>query len=123
MVKRERRTATAASVIATGLIAFSTTAAAHGKLERTTPANGATLSALPAAFAIRFDTPHRVTMLQVSGNGDSVRLTAGSGLEPATEVTAPSPNLAPGEYRLEWRALAPDGHAVKGETSFIYAPE
>lgn len=99
-------------------------AAAHGVLKQTTPADGDALSALPEEVAIRFEEPHRVTLVQiVDAEGEAVRLTINEGLAPSEAVTAATPSLAPGDYRLEWRALAPDGHPTKGEASFSYAPE
>ena len=30
----------------------------------------------------------------------------------------PMPKLYPGKYRIEWRALSPDGHIIKGKSNF-----
>lgn len=97
---------------------------AHGRLEMTTPAEGAVLASPPGAVTIRFDSPHRVTLLSLRGpDGQTERLTANEGMAPSKQVTAQPPPLAPGAYVLEWRALAPDGHAVSGRVRFTYAPE
>lgn len=127
-IKSSRTTAAcflvASGLVGTGLVAGAPPALAHGKLEATTPADAAMLAALPDEIVVRFDTPHRVTLLQIApADGAPVRLTTREGLAPSSVVTAGTPALEAGEYRLEWRALAPDGHAMRGSTTFTYAPD
>ena len=100
--------------------------AAHGKIVETIPAHGATLTEWPEVFEIGFNSEHWVTVFQLVKEGEEpIRLELDQGLEQTHAVRAHSPErlFEAGAYRLEWRALSPDGHVIKGEVQFTYAPE
>lgn len=105
-------------------LALASAAAAHGKKEASTPADGATIATAPETLVVRFDQPHRVTLLEIEGpNGAKSRLTVTQGMTPTREITAEPPEIIePGDYRLTWRALAEDGHMVEDGIGFTYAP-
>jgi len=96
-----------------------TGALAHTMVKSTTIEEGATLAASPPSVTILFD--------HAAGVG-SVRLTTVTGetiplnfIPPRTKVTSftiPFPRLDPDRYKLEWRAIAQDGHVMAGGLSF-----
>jgi methionine-rich copper-binding protein CopC len=97
-------------------------ASAHAPLERSEPADGATL-AKPAAFTFAFGHAVRLTSLTLrSGHGDA-RPVPGVARALATEHRVAAPVLAPGSYELDWRAAASDGHVMSGTIHFtVVAP-
>lgn len=105
-------------------LALAGAAAAHGKKEESVPADGATLAAAPESVVVRFDQPHRVTLLElVDPSGAVSRLTVAEGMAATREISAALPAVAaPGAYEVKWRALAEDGHMVEDAIRFTYAP-
>ena len=91
---------------------------AHAHLEKSTPADGSTLSAAPAAIELRFSEPARLTALAIQ-KGQEPRQ-AITELPPTSdrEQRVALPTLAPGVYALTWRALAADGHVSSGVVHF-----
>jgi methionine-rich copper-binding protein CopC len=96
-------------------------AGAHAVLEASEPADGAVLATAPRQVMIRFNEPSRITSLRlVNESGQEV---GGLRREPArttptaaaAAVTGP---LAPGGYRVEWRAMGSDGHVMSGTVHF-----
>ena len=94
-------------------------ASAHSTKERTEPADGAVLSASPPSIGMTFDMPMRVTMFKVTdSDGGEHEITRTDNMAPVTNFVASPESLAPGEYTVEWRGLADDGHAMQGSFSF-----
>ncbi|MDW4497143.1 copper resistance protein CopC [Sulfitobacter sp. D35] len=92
---------------------------AHSRSESTTPTDGAKIAETPQMIRMIFDDPMRITTVRlVNADGTEMRLDGGTGLEPSLEFIAEPAPLAPGSYRVEWRGLASDGHAMKGSFSF-----
>ncbi len=101
-------------------------ALAHAQLVKADPAVGSTVQRAPARLWLKFNTIIRPT-------ASGVRLTTPDGkrtvLSPLTwdpsdteAVTVPTPpNLTPGRYQVEWRALSPDGHRTQGRFNFTVA--
>ncbi len=112
----------AAAVVAPAGGAF-----AHARLVKAEPAVGSTVSAGPARLRLKFNEPIRPA-------ASGVRLTGPDGkgvvLSPLSKdardpkvVSAPAPpNLAPGRYKVEWKALSPDGHHTQGDYGFTIRP-
>lgn len=98
-------------------------AVAHSKKEATIPADGAVLSVAPSEIGISFDAPMRITLTTLKTlNGKEIPLARNDGMQPVTEFRATPESLAPGEYEVEWRGLAEDGHAMQGSFRFEIAP-
>ena len=94
-------------------------ASAHSTKERTVPADGAVLSAAPPSIGMTFDMPMRVTMIKLTdSDGGEHEVTRTDNMAPLTDFVASPDSLEPGEYIVEWRGLAEDGHAMEGSFSF-----
>ena len=97
-----------------------TVAEAHPRLMTVAPTANASVAA-PREVRLTFSEPlvARFSTLQVRDqNGRFVRtgrtaLTAGG-----RQLAAPLPRLAPGRYRVVWRAVSQDTHRVVGAYNF-----
>ena len=103
------------------------TARAHTSVERTSPAHGDTLVTGPAELRLRFSgrAEPALTVLALSRGGAHVaaggRMVEGSaGREYVLELARP---LEPGSYVASWRTVGADGHALRGEWSFVVAED
>lgn len=98
---------------------LSSAAFAHSEKEGTTPPDGAQLTETPEMIHMVFDDPMRITMVRlVNADGAEMPMVRETGLEPTLEFHAEPEPLAPGDYTVEWRGLASDGHAMQGSFSF-----
>ncbi|NOD65606.1 copper resistance protein CopC [Ruegeria sp. HKCCD6109] len=96
-------------------------AAAHSKSEATTPADGATVTDVPE-LNMRFDDPMRIISVTLTSPDGDVEIERETGRDPTTEFRAtPLEELAPGNYRFDWRGMASDGHPMQGSFSFTVA--
>ncbi|MGR3542239.1 MAG: copper resistance CopC family protein [Hasllibacter sp.] len=103
---------------ALALSALALAATAHTKSEGTTPADGSTVADVPVLH-VAFDAPMRVISAELTRDGAEVEIERADGMEPVREFRAePAEALAPGEYRLEWRGMAADGHPMQGGFGF-----
>ena len=102
-----------------GLLVFAaSTALAHSKLGSTVPAHGAVLAEVPAEIVLTFSKRLRLTRVRMTRGGEAVDLDL-SGLKVfATRFAIPVAATGKGLYRIEWRGLATDGHAMRGAFSF-----
>ena len=94
-------------------------AGAHVHLRESTPADGSTLASAPARLQLVFSEAARLTAVSIRGKDE----TAAHKLAPlptqqAANFTIDLPPLAPGSYRIEWRALSPDHHIASGALNF-----
>jgi methionine-rich copper-binding protein CopC len=97
-------------------------AAAHSVTLETVPADGATVAAAPE-LSLGFDSPMVIVAFTLERDGEEVAVERLTGMEPATGFRAvPAGDLAPGAYRVEWRGLSDDGHAMQGGFTFTVAP-
>jgi methionine-rich copper-binding protein CopC len=96
-------------------------AQAHAHLESSTPADGSTLPAVPAALEMSFSEPARLTALWIQRDREPRQ--AVKNLPTSTERTlrVALPTLAPGVYSVSWRALSADGHIASGVIRFTIA--
>lgn len=103
-----------------GLLILSAPAAfAHSKLDTTVPANGAVLAQAPARIVLSFSKRIRLTKVRMRhGDKAAVDLDLRGQTGFATRIAIPVPGGGPGLYRIEWRGLAADGHAMRGRFSF-----
>ena len=115
-MKRRRR----AGVVSLWLLC-SGAVLAHVHLHDSSPADGSRLSAAPAMLVLSFSEPAQLTSLSLQQEqGLSWKLSTPP--EAQLRLSVPLPPLAPGSYRLRWRALSRDGHVVPGEIRFSIAP-
>lgn len=101
-------------------VAIAGPASAHAVLVKITPGSGAQLTIASTVVVLEFDEP-------VGAVFATLVVTAASGVSVARgepTVTGPkvtqqlSPNLASGGYRVAYRLVSDDGHAVSGGSSF-----
>ncbi len=104
-------------------------ALAHARVLRTQPENNARVSPSPARVELWFNELldegfNRIEVFPAHELGAKTRanLTIGAvELDPVdrTHISVPLPRLAPGEYVVEWRVLARDGHSAPGRSRFV----
>lgn len=106
-----------------------TTAYAHPKLLKSTPAAG-TIAAAPKAITLEFSeklVPNfsgaELTMTSMPGTAqhpamkvDGLRTAFGP--DGKTVIVTPAKSLAPGGYRIDWHAVAGDTHRITGKFAF-----
>jgi len=103
--------------VLTGL--WATGALAHSAMDRSTPANKATISDVPSQVTMGFTGGIRLTKVAVAHAGkNSAELDLGAQTEFGQEFTLPLKDLGSGEYVIEWRGLGTDGHVLNGAFSF-----
>lgn len=95
-------------------------AAAHSQLRGSTPAEGATLAEAPAELILRFNEPVQLTALRLlAADNTDVPLRRTRDMAPRPEHRAGLPrDLAPGAWRVVWRAISADGHEIGGTLRF-----
>ena len=99
------------------LLVLAAGAGAHSKLGASIPADGAVLAEMPAKIVLTFSKRLRLTRVRMTGNGGrSVDLEAAKAFD--TRFAIPVKGGGKGTYRIEWRGLAADGHAMRGAFSF-----
>ena len=99
------------------LVVVAAAALAHSKLGTSVPADGAVLARMPAEIVLTFSKRLRLTRVRMSGDGGrTVELEAAKAF--GTRFAIPAKGGGKGAYRIEWRGLAADGHAMRGAFSF-----
>lgn len=98
------------------------TAQAHAHLEKSTPADGSTLSAAPAAIEMTFSETARLTALSIQKGQEPRQVIRELPAVADKTVRVALPKLAPGVYTLSWRAVAADGHVSSGIVHFTISP-
>ncbi len=93
---------------------------AHAVLVESTPRPGATVHGPDLSIWLRFNvrvdgSRSRITL--VSADGSTKLVTPDAQQKPDT-LTAKVTGLTPGNYRLQWQALAADGHISQGIVRF-----
>jgi methionine-rich copper-binding protein CopC len=94
---------------------------AHAKLEKTQPADGATVSVSPPQIQLSFDeaVDLKVSKIEVTGPSGKVAVGPARLMGPkalVVKVTAAMPDAA---YTVRWQtAAADDGHVSKGAFKF-----
>ncbi|QKT04164.1 copper resistance protein CopC [Ectothiorhodospiraceae bacterium 2226] len=92
---------------------------AHALKTESEPADGAVVQGSPPVIAMSFDSPMRITSLVLrDADGEPIELARDDAMRPVTRVEARPPALAAGQYVVEWRGLAPDGHAMRDTFTF-----
>ena len=100
------------SMLATG-------AFAHSRVDTTTPANGAELTEVPSEVAFKFTKDIRLTRVEMTHRDHpTVRLDLGEQTGFDRDFSVPVEEMGAGLYRIDWRGLGIDGHAVQGTFTF-----
>lgn len=114
----------AAISLAISLFAYAPEARAHAILVQSSPADHAVLKIAPKQVVLRFNgrIEKKVSELVVrDARGKKVAtltLLPGIGSDSPDSLQAALPPLPPGQYRLEYRVLANDGHTTPGMIRF-----
>ncbi len=95
-------------------------AEAHAILKESTPAAGSAVSgpdvSLKLKFNVRIDAA-RSKIQVLLPDKSTADLTLEKQASPET-LTAKALGLKPGNYKILWQVLAPDGHITRGEVPF-----
>jgi methionine-rich copper-binding protein CopC len=102
------------------LVAGTSCAQAHARLQQSVPADGSTLTSAPAGLVLRFSESVRLASLWIAREEGS-RQKLVSPVEPQTKIAVALPPLVPGRYVVGWRAVGADGHVVPGQIRFTLA--
>jgi methionine-rich copper-binding protein CopC len=106
-------------VLAAALVLAAASARAHSEKEAVVPAADATLAETPSEIAMTFDQPMRIARITLTdADGRRFELERGDGMQPVRAFSAAPEALPPGDYTVEWRGLASDGHTMSGAWSF-----
>lgn len=114
----------AAIILGITLLGGAGEARAHAILVHSTPADRAILDAAPKQVALRFNgrIEKKVSQLVLVGaKGKKIATLTpvkGSASDAPDSLEAALPPLPPGQYRIEYRVLANDGHLTPGEIRF-----
>jgi copper resistance protein C len=103
-----------------------TAACAHAFLDHALPAVGSTIHQAPAQVTLWFtqELEPAFSMVEVVDASDKRVDKGDKHLDPkdASVLAISLPPLAPGEYRVNWRALSVDTHVTEGNFTFTVAP-
>lgn len=101
------------------LTTFATGAVGHSRVDTTTPQNGTTVTEVPAEISFNFADDIRLTRVDMTHQDHpSVKLDLGDQKSFGRDFTLPLEGMGDGTYRIEWRGLGMDGHAMQGEFTF-----
>lgn len=113
-------------IIAALIASMTATAFAHSPLKSTMPANMEVVQTQSKRIELRFAKPARLTKVTLERSVDGVTSDERLALPDKTfsEEFSLSPSLfGRGEYKVNWRALGKDGHALKGAFSYTVTGE
>ena len=93
---------------------------AHTKLEKSEPADGATLSKAPTFVQLFFnETPDlKVSKVELSGPSGKIELGPAHSMADKDIMAAIKGAVGNGKYTVAWQAAGKDGHVQKGAISF-----
>ena len=107
-------------------------ASAHAELESSNPAEGSIVEIMPTQITLTFGEKlltlgeENVNTLNLSNNsGVEVKLSPVTinGEVLSATVDSTSNAFTPGKYQISYRVVSTDGHPIKGEISFEFAPQ
>jgi copper resistance protein C len=115
-----RRPLLAALLLALGaFIALPTVVAAHAEFERSTPEDGETVQGSPSVIRAFFteDLADGSEMTLLDEGGMTIATGTIDAANP-TRMRIDPPDLEPGDYDVQWKAFADDGHLETGTFTF-----
>ena len=104
------------------LVFASMSAHAHTGLKESTPADGTTVSAIPASIELVFTAPVRLMKLDLMMAGHAMPTNFKPGGDPVASYTIATPGMHPGEFTVNWAVIGPDGHTVTNSFTFKVDP-
>jgi len=118
----------ARAVLTASAVLVSSVAFAHPKLVSSSPADKAEVAA-PAKIELKFSenlvtqfSGANLVMVSMPGMADhgpmKVASKVSGGDDGKTMVITPAQPLAPGGYRVDWRAVSTDTHPINGNITF-----
>jgi copper resistance protein C len=109
-----------AFLVACALLLAPRLAFAHAHLESSTPAANATVHAGPIAIELRFnsrvDGQRSTLAIEVAGASGKAAIVHDA--QRSENTLNAHASLQPGQYVIQWQALATDGHITRGEIPF-----
>lgn len=94
-------------------------AAAHDVLLGSDPEDGSVVTEVPEQVVLTFSAPQTDIGAQVEVTAEGETWSDGPAIVDGTTVTQPlRVGMPSGEYTVQWRSVASDGHPVSGELSF-----
>jgi len=114
------RTIARAAVSAVVVLALSTLAQAHTKLEKSDPADGATLTTSPKWVQLFFNEKPdlKVSKVELTGPSGKIELGAAHSMADKDIMSTIDRTLDSGKYTVSWQTAGKDGHVIKGSFSF-----
>lgn len=108
------------------MLTYATTGFAHSPLKETTPRDGSIIERAPEVLALTFAQPVRLTKVKLIHEKDASSQPID--IEITEKAFAETIKLFPewqgkGDYQVEWRALASDGHSINGSFGFSITSE
>jgi hypothetical protein len=95
---------------------------AHAKLTSSTPANNAKLTQAPKTLTLKFSETAQLAVLKLARDGREIPVPLDKGAKAGQTFTLTLPALSPGNYTVQWSAVASDdGHVTKGSFAFSIA--
>ena len=95
---------------------------AHAKLQSSLPAANAHLTSAPKTLTLNFSEAAQLAVLKLVRDGKEIAVPLDKGAKPGQTFTLTLPPLSPGNYTVEWTAVASDdGHVTKGSFAFSIA--
>lgn len=118
--KRRMRTKAMRRILLSVILCLLVAAAhAHSDVGMTKPENGAVLEEMPRYIVLTFAKRIRLTRVWMTHlDNPRVDLDLGGQTEFLKKFEVPVPDKGAGLYRIEWRGLSIDGHAMSGDLSF-----
>jgi copper resistance protein C len=96
------------------------TCMAHAKLQSSSPANNAHLTEAPKTLTLQFSEAAQLAVLKLVRDGKEVPVPLDKSAKAGQSFTLTLPALSPGNYTVQWSAVAADdGHVTKG--SFVFS--
>ena len=95
---------------------------AHAKLQSSTPANNAKLTQAPKMLTLKFNEAAQLAVLKLARDGQEIPVPLDKDAKASQTFTLTLPALSPGNYTVQWSAVAADdGHVTKGSFTFSIA--
>lgn len=92
---------------------------AHSKVDTTTPTDGASMGRVPEVVGLDFSKEIRLTKVVMTHmDHPSVNLDLSGQKSFSRKFSVPVIGMGNGPYRIEWRGLGKDGHAMQGSFTF-----
>ena len=94
-------------------------ASAHSKVNSTSPGNGEVIASVPEVVEMQFGNKLRLVKVEMTHEDHpTVELDISEYKSFEDSFSIPMNKMGSGTYKLEWRGLGVDGHALSGEFTF-----